>query len=65
MALGRLRTDGDGLDLDAFLDVGGGRVVGLLMTEDSLVAEGVDEGGPSCRRHRELDVGREALHGRD
>jgi hypothetical protein len=41
--LPRLRTDCDGLDLDALLDVGGAGVVRLLVLKDRLAAEGVDE----------------------
>ena len=37
-------TDGDGPDLDALLNMGGRRVVGLLVTKDSLAAKGVDKG---------------------
>lgn len=47
-----MRTDGDGLDLDALLDVSGGRVVRLLMAENGFAAEGVDEGGPAWRGNR-------------
>lgn len=39
------RTDGDRLDLDTILDMGVGRIVGVLVRKDILVAEGVDEGG--------------------
>lgn len=42
------RTDGDGLDLNALLDVRYGRVVRLLVLEDLLATEGVDECGPAC-----------------
>jgi hypothetical protein len=42
-----MRTDGDRLNLNAFLDVSGGRVVRLLVAEHGLSAEGIDEGGPS------------------
>ncbi len=42
-----MRTDGDGLDLDAVLDMGGIRVVGFLVRQDSLTAEGVHKGGPA------------------
>lgn len=41
------RTDGDGLDLDALLDMGAVGIVGVLVGEDALAAEGVDEGGPA------------------
>jgi hypothetical protein len=36
---------GDGLDLNALLHVGDGRVVDLLVAEHLLAAERVDEGG--------------------
>ena len=49
-----MRTDGDGLDLDALLNMSGGGVVGLLVAEDGLAAEGVDEGGASCRSNQRL-----------
>lgn len=39
------RTNSDGLNLDAIFDVGFGCIVGLLMLEDILAAEGVDKGG--------------------
>jgi hypothetical protein len=46
------RTNRDRLDLDAFLDVRGIGVVGLLVGENALSAKGVDKGGsawgPSC-----------------
>lgn len=42
-----IRTDGDGLDSDALLEVCISRVIGVLALEDFLSAEGVDEGGPS------------------
>jgi len=45
-----MHTDGDGLNLDALLDVGGGGVIGFLVGEDALAAERVDEGGPACLR---------------
>jgi len=44
-----MHTDGDGLDLDAFFDMGSARVIGLLMGEDGLAAEGVDEGSSAWR----------------
>ena len=37
-------TDGDGLNLDALLNVGVCRVIRVLMGEDALAAKGVDEG---------------------
>lgn len=39
------RTNCDGLDLDALLDVGGRGIIGVLMGENLFAAEGVDEGG--------------------
>lgn len=45
---GTRRTDGQGLDLDTLLDMGRVRVIAVLMSEDGLVAEGVDEGGSAC-----------------
>lgn len=42
------RTDGDGLDLDTFLDVGGIGVVGVLVPEDCLSTQGVDECSATC-----------------
>ena len=42
------RTDSNGLDLDALLDVGGVGVIAVLVGEDGLPAEGVDEGSPAC-----------------
>lgn len=42
-----LRTDGDGLDLDTLLDMGGVGVVRLLVRQDALAAQCVDEGGPA------------------
>lgn len=47
-----LRTNGDGLDFDAILDVGHGGVVGVLVVEDALAAEGVDEGCAAWRDER-------------
>lgn len=44
-----MHTDGDGLDLDAFFDMGSARVIGLLMGEDGLAAQGVDEGSSAWR----------------
>jgi hypothetical protein len=43
-----IRTNGDGLDLDAILDVGTIGIVRLLVRQDALAAEGVDEGGSAC-----------------
>lgn len=40
-----MRTDGNGLDLDTLLDVGGSRVVGLLVSKHGLAAQGINEGG--------------------
>jgi hypothetical protein len=45
-------TNGDGLDLDAFLDVGHGGVVRVLVVEDALAAEGVDESCATCTDER-------------
>jgi len=44
---GESHTDGDGLDLDALLDVGSAGVVRLLVAEHGLAAEGIDKGGPA------------------
>jgi len=44
-----MRTDSNRLDLDAFLEMGGIRVVTLLVREHGLAAEGVDESGPAWR----------------
>jgi NCAIR mutase (PurE)-related protein len=44
----RRRTDCDGLDLDALLDVGSAGVVRLLVLEDRLAAESVDECCATC-----------------
>ncbi len=49
-----MRTDGDGLNLDALLNMGGGSVVGLLVAEDGLAAESVDEGGATWRKDQRL-----------
>ena len=57
-----MRTDGDGLDLDALLNMSGGSVVGLLVAEDGFAAEGVDEGGASCRSNQR--PGQTELQGR-
>lgn len=43
------RTNSDGLDLDTILNVGRVGVVALLVSEDTLIAEGVDEGSSACR----------------
>ena len=40
-----MRTNSDRLDPDTLLDVGAARVVGVLVREDGLAAEGVDKGG--------------------
>lgn len=50
------RTDGKGLDLDALLDVRVGSIVGFLVLEDRLAAEGVDKGGPACSDNCESKV---------
>lgn len=44
-----MHTNGVGLDLDTILNVGAGRVVGVLMSEDGLAAQRVDEGSSACR----------------
>jgi hypothetical protein len=44
-----VHTDSDGFDLDTFLNVGAGSVVGALVGEDSLAAERVDEGRTAWR----------------
>ena len=46
----RRRTDGDGLDLDALLEMCRRRVVRLFVCEDLLAAERVDKGGPAGTR---------------
>lgn len=45
-------TDCDGLDLDAVLDVSTVGVIGLLVREHRLAAQGVDEGGSAWRRRQ-------------
>jgi hypothetical protein len=42
------RTDGDGLDLDALLDMGCVGIIRILVLEDLLPAQRVHEGGPAC-----------------
>jgi hypothetical protein len=42
-----LRTNGDGLDSDAFLEVGIRRVIGIFSCEDLLSTERVHKGGSS------------------
>jgi hypothetical protein len=42
------RTDSDGLDLNALLDMGSGWIVGILVVEDSFPAEGIDESSSTC-----------------
>lgn len=44
-----IHTDGHGLDLDAVLDMGAVGVVGVLVADHRLAAEGVDEGGPAWK----------------
>ena len=46
----RMRTNSDGLDLDAFLDVSAGGIFRFLVSEHRLAAECVDEGGPAWMR---------------
>lgn len=41
------RTDSNRLDLDALLDVSAVGVVGILVAENGLTAQGVDEGCPT------------------
>lgn len=48
-------TDCDGLDLDAVLDVSTVGVVGLLVREHRLAAQGVDEGGSAWEEATRLD----------
>lgn len=43
----KLELDGDGLDADALLDVGGGGIIVVAALQDGLAAEGVDEGRPA------------------
>lgn len=50
MATARPRTNCDGLDLNTLLDMRGGWVVGVLVSEDLLAAEGVDKGCPASPR---------------
>lgn len=50
-----MRTDGDGLDLNALLNVGGGGIVGVLVREHGLATECVDEGGPACDKRSSHD----------
>ena len=45
------RTDCDGLDLDAFLNVGDGWVVRVLVVENPLAAQSIDESGAPCTRN--------------
>lgn len=47
---GQYRTDCDGLNLDAVLDVGIVGIIGVLVLEDVLTAEGVDKGGAAWVR---------------
>lgn len=44
-----IHTDGHGLDLDAVLDMGAVGVVGVLVADHRLAAEGVDESGPAWK----------------
>lgn len=41
----KTRTDSDGLDLDAILNMRAARIIGLLVIEYGLSAESVDKGG--------------------
>ena len=45
-----LRTNGDRLDSDTFLEMCICRVVGIFSLEDFLPAEGIDEGSSACKR---------------
>lgn len=49
-----MRTNGDRLNLNAFLDMGSAGVVGLLVRENGLAAESVDKGCPACRKEQRL-----------
>lgn len=49
-----MRTNGDGLDPDALLEVCVGGVIGVLWLKDLLPAEGVDKGGSSCQAHQSI-----------
>lgn len=42
-------TNGQGLNLNALLNMSSGWIVGLLVFQDTLAAEGVDEGGTTWR----------------
>ena len=44
---GPSRTNGDGLDLHTLLDMGAVGIVGVLVAEHSLTAQGVNEGRPA------------------
>lgn len=54
--LKKLRTNGDGLNLDTILNVSIGGIVGILMREHILVAECVDEGGSAWRERCQLSL---------
>ena len=43
------RTDSDGLDAHALLDVGIGGIIGVFPVQDSLIAKGIDESGATCK----------------
>ena len=43
-----IRTDGDGLDLDALFEMGVGWVIRVLAFQHLLAAEGIDESGATC-----------------
>lgn len=45
-------TNCDWLDADSFLDMGVGRVIGILGFQHLLSTECVDEGRASCRRQK-------------
>ena len=42
-----IRTNGDGLDLDTILDMGIARVIGILVLQDALAAQGIDKRRPA------------------
>jgi hypothetical protein len=46
--LHRERTDGDGRNLDAILNVGVRSIVGILVLQNTLAAKSVDEGSTAC-----------------
>lgn len=60
----RLLTNGYWLDLDAFLDVGGGWVIAVFVLQHLFAAEGVDESGPTCAAACEFSLRDGSLHER-